>query len=98
MAIMPAAMHSAHMPRHVGEAVLFDHIERIHVGAQSNGGITVSLPQHPDHASSRHCLMNLLRSPMPEPWVDRRGRCKGNLLALADLLRGRIHPTRVVAL
>ena len=47
---------------------------------------------------ARYCVLNALRSLAPEPWVDRRGRCKGNLLALADLLRGRIHPTRVVAL
>jgi hypothetical protein len=31
----------------------------------------------------------------PEPWVDRRGRLGGNLLALADLLRGRLDPRRV---
>ena len=31
---------------------------------------------------------NLLRALRPEPWVDRRGRLRGNLQALADLLRG----------
>jgi GT2 family glycosyltransferase len=46
----------------------------------------------------RHILMNLLRSPWPEPWIDRRGRLKGNLLALADVLRGRIDPARVSGL
>lgn len=38
---------------------------------------------------------NLLRAPRPEPWVDRRGRLRGNLLALADLLRGRMSPGRI---
>ncbi|MCA0921696.1 glycosyltransferase family 2 protein [Pseudooceanicola nanhaiensis] len=39
---------------------------------------------------------NILRTPFPEPWVDRWGRLKGNLLALADVARGRIDPTRVL--
>ena len=40
----------------------------------------------------------LLRSLAPEPWVDRRGRLRGNLIAIADLLRGRMHPLRVLDL
>jgi GT2 family glycosyltransferase len=47
---------------------------------------------------ARHCLLNLLRSPFPEPWVDRRGRCRGNALGLWDLLRGKAHPRRVLEL
>lgn len=35
---------------------------------------------------------NLVRALRPEPWVDRRGRLHGNLLALADLVRGRLQP------
>ncbi len=46
----------------------------------------------------RHLLMNLLRSPMPEPWVDRWGRFRGNLAGLADLLRGKADPMRVMRL
>ena len=46
----------------------------------------------------RNIASNLVRSAFPEPWVDRRGRFKGNLLAIADLLRGRLHPERVLAL
>ncbi|WP_212524290.1 family 2 glycosyl transferase [Actibacterium sp. MT2.3-13A] len=46
----------------------------------------------------RNLAANLLRSPRPEPWVDRRGRLRGNLLALADLLRGRLAPNRVLRL
>jgi GT2 family glycosyltransferase len=43
----------------------------------------------------RHIAMNLLRSLWPEPWIDRRGRLRGNLVAIGDLLLGRIDPTRV---
>lgn len=42
----------------------------------------------------RHILMNLVRSPWPEPWVDRFGRLEGNLAALGDLLRGHVDPDR----
>lgn len=41
---------------------------------------------------------NLAKSLRPEPWVDRRGRLRGNLLAFADLLRGRADPRRVLEL
>ncbi len=44
---------------------------------------------------SRNILMNMLRSIKPEPWADRRGRLRGNLLALGDLIRGRLRPERV---
>jgi len=32
----------------------------------------------------------------PEPWVDRRGRVRGNLMAFRDLLRGRLDPRRIL--
>lgn len=38
---------------------------------------------------------NAVRSLFPEPHIDRRGRLLGNLIAIADLLRGRIDPRRV---
>lgn len=38
---------------------------------------------------------NLLRSFRPEPHIDRRGRLLGNIIALFDLLRGRIDPRRI---
>jgi len=41
---------------------------------------------------------NLLKSLRPEPWVDRPGRLRGNLLALGDLVRGRIAPDRILNL
>lgn len=34
----------------------------------------------------------------PEPWVDRRGRLKGNMLALGDLALGRINPRKILQL
>ena len=47
---------------------------------------------------ARHCAMNLARSPCPEPWADRWGRFRGNLLALRDLTRGRARPDRILEL
>jgi hypothetical protein len=41
---------------------------------------------------------NTVRSLRPEPFVDRRGRLRGNIIALADLVRGRIAPERMLAL
>lgn len=38
---------------------------------------------------------NALRSFYPEPHIDRRGRLLGNLIALRDLMTGRIDPRRV---
>jgi GT2 family glycosyltransferase len=44
----------------------------------------------------KNVLINAVRSVRPEPFVDRRGRFLGNMLALADLARGRIAPERVL--
>jgi GT2 family glycosyltransferase len=46
----------------------------------------------------RNLAANLARSPWPEAWVDRRGRLRGNLLALAHVLTGRIEPEHVLKL
>ena len=54
-----------------------------------------------DHALrsiGRNVLANGARSLLPEPWVDRRGRLRGNALALLDALRGRVTPERVLEL
>jgi glycosyltransferase involved in cell wall biosynthesis len=56
---------------------------------------TMSVPFATRHMV-RNLLANLVRLPRPEPHVDRPGRCKGNLLALLDLARGRLHPTRIL--
>lgn len=47
---------------------------------------------------ARNVAANLGRSIRPEPWVDRRGRLVGNCLALADLVRGRLSPERILEL
>lgn len=44
----------------------------------------------------RNVLANLVRSLFPEPWIDRKGRLKGNLIALADIVLGRISPRRII--
>ena len=46
----------------------------------------------------RNVLMNLLRSLRPEPYIDRRGRLRGNLRAAGDMLRGRMAPERILDL
>jgi GT2 family glycosyltransferase len=47
---------------------------------------------------TRNLLSNTVRSLRPEPFVDRRGRLLGNLIAVGDLLRGRIAPERILEL
>jgi len=44
----------------------------------------------------KNLLMNAARSVSPEPFIDRRGRLRGNAIALADLVCGRIAPERVL--
>lgn len=40
----------------------------------------------------RNLIANLARSLRPEPYVDRRGRLRGNLLGLVHVMTGRIEP------
>jgi len=54
--------------------------------------------QHARKLISRNIAANLARSLYPEPWIDRHGRLKGNLLALMDLLRGKASPARILQL
>jgi GT2 family glycosyltransferase len=42
--------------------------------------------------------MNLVRFARPEPYIDRRGRLHGNILAIRDLLFGRMMPERILDL
>lgn len=46
----------------------------------------------------RNMAMNALRSFQPEGYIDRRGRLRGNALALVDMLRGRLAPERILDL
>jgi GT2 family glycosyltransferase len=48
--------------------------------------------------ATKNVIVNALRSLRPEPYVDRRGRLHGNLIALTDLLRGRLAPDRILEL
>ncbi len=50
---------------------------------------------HTLRSIARNFLANAVRSLKPEGYVDRRGRLRGNLVALADLLRGRVDPGRM---
>ncbi|MGE0409131.1 MAG: glycosyltransferase family 2 protein [Amphiplicatus sp.] len=44
----------------------------------------------------RNFAANHARALAPEPYVDRRGRVKGNWLAIGDLMRGRAAPERIL--
>lgn len=44
----------------------------------------------------RNLAANAARSLAPEPWIDRKGRLTGNMIALADVLRFRSHPSRIL--
>jgi GT2 family glycosyltransferase len=46
----------------------------------------------------RNLCANLFKSLKPEPWVDRRGRLSGNILALKDLVAGRLDPKKILDL
>ena len=46
----------------------------------------------------RNVIANHVRLFAPEPWIDRRGRAGGNWIAIADLLRGRADPARILEL
>jgi GT2 family glycosyltransferase len=47
---------------------------------------------------ARNIAINCIRAGWPEPYIDRRGRLLGNVLALRDLLIGRISPERILDL
>lgn len=44
----------------------------------------------------KNILANLARSLWPESYVDRRGRLRGNLLALSHVARGRVEPEYIL--
>lgn len=47
---------------------------------------------------ARNVVANCVKSVRPEQYVDRRGRLKGNCIALLDLLAGRLNPRRALLL
>jgi glycosyltransferase involved in cell wall biosynthesis len=47
---------------------------------------------------ARNLLANAAKSIVPEPWIDRRGRLYGNLIACSHVVRGKIEPEFVLKL
>lgn len=47
---------------------------------------------------TKNIIANIVRSFHPEPWIDRSGRVKGNMIALLDLFRGKLRPEAVLDL
>jgi len=47
---------------------------------------------------SKNMIANLVKSFRAEPWVDRKGRLKGNILGIIDFLRGRLSPGKILDL
>ncbi|WP_337270776.1 glycosyltransferase [Oryzifoliimicrobium ureilyticus] len=58
---------------------------------------TMSLANVADHIF-RNTVSNFVGIFKSEPFIDRRGRARGNLIAMGDLLRGRLQPERAAAL
>jgi len=59
------------------------------------GSLTAS---HSMRMIARNVAANAVKSLRPEPYVDRRGRLRGNLIAVGDVARGRARPERVLEL
>lgn len=57
-------------------------------------GKGTATPDFAINLAGRNILANLTKSLNPEPWIDRRGRLRGNLIALADIARGQVRPER----
>jgi GT2 family glycosyltransferase len=47
---------------------------------------------------TKNILANMVRSVVPEPYIDRRGRLRGNIIGLLHLARGRLNPEYVIYL
>ena len=43
----------------------------------------------------RNLIANMVKIWKPEPWIDRRGRLRGNFLAFSDLIAGRLTPQNI---
>jgi hypothetical protein len=54
--------------------------------------------RHARKLMSRNIAANLARSIYPEPWIDRAGRLKGNMIALMDVLKGKASPMKILQL
>lgn len=58
---------------------------------------TMTTGQLVDHIF-RNVASNLVGAARPEPFIDRRGRLRGNIRGAADVLRGRIEPERATVI
>ncbi|TXI11419.1 MAG: glycosyltransferase [Rhizobium sp.] len=58
---------------------------------------TMSVPQATMQIV-RNLAANLIKVWRPEPWVDRKGRLRGNVIAFRDLLKGRLAPQNIEAM
>ncbi|MDM9625169.1 glycosyltransferase [Rhizobium sp. S152] len=58
---------------------------------------TMSLPQVVTHIFG-NTASNFGRAAWPEPFIDRRGRARGNLLAAFDAMRGKLEPERAAVI
>lgn len=47
---------------------------------------------------AKNMAANFLKTFRPEPWVDRKGRMRGNWLAIRDVFSGRSHPGKILTL
>jgi glycosyltransferase involved in cell wall biosynthesis/GT2 family glycosyltransferase len=74
----------------LGYSQIVNPIYLLRKGTMSGGQVAIHL--------FRNIANNLLRAPRPEPFIDRRGRLRGNLCGFADVLRGRIEPERAAAI
>ncbi|WP_240336689.1 glycosyltransferase family 2 protein [Tropicibacter sp. Alg240-R139] len=54
--------------------------------------------RHAFRLMSRNFAANLLGAIKPPPYLDRRGRLRGNLIAMGDILRRRSNPQRILEL
>ncbi|WP_413991150.1 glycosyltransferase family 2 protein [Labrys okinawensis] len=64
---------------------------RVHILKKGNMTLRGAL-----EGSAANILSNFFKSAWPEPWTDRRGRLMGNVMALWDLARGRLHPSNIL--
>lgn len=58
---------------------------------------TMSVPQATMQIA-RNLVANMIKVWRPEPWVDRKGRLRGNVIAFRDLLKGRLSPQNIEAM
>ncbi len=74
----------------LGYSQVVNPIYMLHKGTMTVGQVAGQL--------FRNIMSNVARAVRPEPFIDRRGRLRGNLRGFADVLRGRLEPERAAAI